>query len=181
MAMIKPWQQAVFYILIGMALAAAIFLATRPPLGAPIELTPAAPITLVIQVDGAVQNPGIYDLPTNSRVQDALEAAGGLTKNGSTTDLNLARPVKDGEKITVSSLSATTFPSNSSSIKVLLDINTATLDQLDALPGIGKTRAQAILDYRKEHGAFISMEELQNVPGITADVFSKIKDLIKVQ
>jgi competence protein ComEA len=178
---IKPWQQAVIYILIGMALAAAIFLATRPPLGTPIELTPAAPMNLLIQVDGAVQKPGVYTLPVSSRVQDAIDAAGGSTKDGSTADLNLARPLKDGEKINVSSLSAAPLLSNSPTLQTLLDINTATLDQLDSLPGIGKAKAQAILDYRKEHGSFISLEELQNVPGITVDVFAKIKDLIKVQ
>jgi competence protein ComEA len=178
---IKPWQQAVTYILIGMALVAAIFLATRPPLGAPIELTPAAPVNLLIQVDGAVQKPGVYKLPADSRVQDAIDAAGGLITDGSTADLNLARPLKDGEKIIVSSLSATPLPASSPTLQALLDINTATLDQLDSLPGIGKAKAQAILDYRKEHGSFISPEELQNVPGITADVFTKITDLIKVQ
>lgn len=181
MPSLKPWQQAVGYILIGMALAAGIFLVSRPPRGEAIILTPVATQEYLVQIDGAVQQPGVYKIAAESRVQDLIDAAGGLTDNAAVGSINLVRPVKDGERITIPATIEKQDPEKSATGTILLDINLATLDDLDALPGIGETRATAILDYRTEHGNFVTLEEIRNVPGITADVYEKIKDLVIIQ
>ncbi len=181
MPTLKPWQQAIGYILIGVILTTGIYLISRPPRGTPITLTPVAPHQVVVQVDGEVLHPGLYQLIANSRVQDAINSAGGVTSLGTTGSLNLARIIKDGEKITVPAISDSIPESSKQSSLILVDLNQATLKDLDALPGIGETRAQAIIDYRSENGSFVSVEELLQVPGISQDVFKKIKDLVIVQ
>lgn len=175
----KPWQQAIIYILTGMAIAFGLMLFTRPARGLPIQLTPVSPVTYQVQVDGNVGQPGLFSVPVGTRLGDVIQLAGGVLPGSDESTLNLARPVKDGERIFIDLAGNTT---KSVEISVgLLDINQATLKELDALPGIGEVKANAILTYRQQNGNFVSMEELLQVPGITADVYEKIKDLVKVQ
>jgi competence protein ComEA len=136
---------------------------------------PAASATgsVVVDVAGRVRRPGIVQLPAGARVVDALRAAGGAKPGVQTRSLNLARPLVDGEQIVVGlrvpavggSPGTGVTPTTGSSIAPV-NINTATAEQLDTLPGIGPVTAQAILDWRTENGSFTSVDELLEVSGI---------------
>lgn len=173
----KTWQQAVVFFLAGVIFTSIGFILASPPRGKPIILTPALPSTILVQVDGAVINPGVYTISSGSRLQDAVNSAGGLTIDARIESLNLAKRIQDGEKITIPS----TLQPEPSKDNPLIDINLATLTELDQLPGIGKTRAQAIIDYRSKEGFFTSIDGLLNVPGISADVFESIRELVTVR
>ena len=182
----RNWYWLAAFIIIGVLLGVGIlFLITRPPRGTPISLIPApsrAPLT--VYVSGEVFQAGLYSLLPGSRVNDAIQAAGGFTANADSTSINLAEILEDGEQIDVPGLiqgglsggnTRSVDPSNS-----LVDINTATLEQLDTLPGIGPIIAQEIIDFRSRNGLFASIEEINDVPGIGQATFDKIKDLITV-
>jgi len=135
--------------------------------------TAGAPAPLVVDVAGRVRRPGIVELPPGSRVVDALEAAGGPRRGVELTSLNLARPVVDGEQILVgvpgpSGVGAAAAPGAAPGAAAgpLVDLNTADLTTLETLPGVGPVTAQAILDWRVEHGGFTAVEELLEVDGI---------------
>jgi competence protein ComEA len=163
-------------ILIGLLAAAVIWLAASPPRGEPITLMPTpTPGLITVHVSGAVLTPGVYSLPAGSRVEDAVLAAGGFAPGAEEDGLNLAAEVADGQKVDVPGIVSTSHVNAGR-----VNINTATADELDALPGIGPTTAQAIVDYRLEHGNFASIQEIQNVPGIGPATYDKIKDYITV-
>ena len=119
---------------------------------------------LVVDVAGAVRRPGLHELAPGTRIADALAAAGGITAKADTTALTLAAPIADRQQIVVP-----TAP---------LDLNSASLEQLDALPGIGPATAQKILDYRQAHGSFHSLAELDAVPGIGQGRIEQLKGLV---
>jgi competence protein ComEA len=133
---------------------------------------PSAGTLVVVDVAGKVRKPGIVELPSGSRVVDALDAAGGAKHGVDTSTLNLARLLVDGEQIVVGVDTPALPPSAASSggstgtAITPVNLNTATLEQLDTLPGIGPVTAQAIVDWRSENGAFTSVDELLEVSGI---------------
>ena len=145
---------------------------------------------IVVDVEGKVRRPGVVHVPKGARVIDALEAAGGVLPGTNTAMLNLARVLTDGEQILVgiSPPPGATPPPGStpasgasgSAPPGQLDLNTATLDQLEELPGIGPVLAQRILDYRTTHGQFTSVDELLEVSGIGDQRFAELKDLVRV-
>jgi competence protein ComEA len=155
---------------------------------APVRVaTPKPPAAelLVIDVAGAVRRPGLYRLPSRSRIDDAIAAAGGPTAKAQLDTVNLAAPIADGEQIVVpergaagANAAAASPPAAGSTPTAPLDLNTATLEQLEALPGIGPVTAQKILDYRQSHGAFHSVTELQGVPGIGPAHMAQLKGLV---
>lgn len=138
---------------------------TEPALEAIEASTPAA---LVVHVVGAVRRPGLYRLREGSRIADAVARAGGATRRADVSLVNLAAPVADGAQVVVPlrAPSGAGGPAAPASPAGPLHLNTATLEQLDELPGIGPSTAQKILDFRDEHGAFTSVDELDAVPGI---------------
>jgi competence protein ComEA len=147
----------------------------------------SAPAEVVVDVAGKVRRPGIVVLPAGARVADALKAAGGLRPAADTTGLNLARPLQDGEQVlvglaAVTAPPATTAPdpSATSGTPILVNLNTATMEQLDTLPGIGPVTAQSILDWRAEHTAFSSVDELLEVDGIGDATLADLRDLVTV-
>jgi competence protein ComEA len=142
----------------------------------------SAPKLLVVDVAGDVRRPGLYRLPAGSRVDAAIAAAGGATRKAELDAVNLAAPVADGEQVVVPGRgagggAAVSSPAGSSP-SAPLDLNSATLEQLEALPGIGPVTAQKILDYRQQHGAFHSVDELQGVPGIGPSHMAQLKGLV---
>ncbi|HEU5478149.1 MAG TPA: ComEA family DNA-binding protein [Gaiellaceae bacterium] len=152
------------------------------PLRASAPARPAGAKLLVVDVAGAVRRPGLYNLRAGSRINDAIAAAGGATAKAQLDAVNLAAPVADGEQVVVprrgAVAAAAGAPAAGSSPSAPLDLNTATLEQLDELPGIGPVTAQKILDYRQEHGAFHSVAELEGVPGIGAGRLAQLKGLV---
>ncbi len=154
--------------------------------------------TVTVYVCGAVVNEGVYELPAGSRLSDALRAAGGYDANALHGYVNLAKLVEDGERVyfpdyqefeelglvpmsgdsTESASNETAGDSISSGGKV--NINTADVEQLKSLPGIGDTKAADIIAYREEHGSFGSIEDIQNVNGIGESTYNRISSYITV-
>lgn len=158
---------------------------------APASGSPAAAASsVVVHVLGKVRRPGVITLPAGSRVAEAIKAAGGVRPGAKTGDLNLARKLVDGEQIPVgvrrpASASAAVSPPPDASggpgaPASPLDLNTATADQLDDLPGVGPVLAQRIVAYRTQHGGFRSVEQLQEVSGIGARRFADLKPMVRV-
>lgn len=134
-----------------------------------MQSNPAGAATIVVDVKGNVVSPGVYTLPAGSRVQDAIEAAGGFCSEEDSLQVNLAKKLTDGEMILIG-----TGPQQ------LININTASPEELDSLPGIGEVLAGRIVQYREEYGSFYTVDDLKNVQGIGNALFEKLKDLITV-
>jgi competence protein ComEA len=139
---------------------------------------------VVVDVVGAVRRPGLYRLTEGARVADALARAGGATARAQLDLVNLAAPISDGEQIVVPLRGAAPTAAGGASGGATgatagpVHLNTATLEQLDALPGVGPVTAQKILDYRQEHGAFGSVDELDAIPGIGPARLEQLRDLV---
>lgn len=143
--------------------------------------------TVIVDVAGKVRHPGIVTLPLGSRVVDALKAAGGVRSPVDLTVLNLARELVDGEQLLVGLAPAPDVPPSvavpgvaPSGPVVPINLNTATMVELDTLPGVGPVTAQAILDWRTEHGGFSSVDELLEVNGIGEATLADLRDLVTV-
>jgi competence protein ComEA len=136
---------------------------------------------LFVHVVGAVRHPGLYRLAQGSRVADAVARAGGATRKAQLELVNLAAPIADGEQIVVPRRSAAGVAAQGGAGTAPtgpVHLNTATLEQLDALPGVGPVTAQKILDYRQKHGAFGSVDELDAIPGIGPARLDGLRDLV---
>ena|SRR5215207_9914402 len=142
--------------------------------------------TVVVHVAGAVRRPGVYRMRGTARVDDAVGRAGGATRRADLSQVNLAAQVEDGRQVLVPKRMPAAAPGGSSTATapatpgVPLNINTATLEQLDELDGIGPTTAQNILDYREENGGFGSVDELGEVPGIGDVRLASLREQVRV-
>jgi competence protein ComEA len=134
--------------------------------------------TLIVQVVGAVAEPGVYEVPVDSRVMDAVALAGGLATNADPASLNLARIVQDGEQIIVGATGDTRSRRATSSLAGKVNINTATAQDFETLPRIGATLAERIVAYRDQHGPFAGLESLLEVPGIGDLTLAGMRDKI---
>ncbi|MBD2893698.1 hypothetical protein amrb99_26200 [Actinomadura sp. RB99] len=147
------------------------------------------PASVVVHVLGKVKHPGVVTLPSGSRVEEAIKAAGGVRPGAGTGTLNLARKLVDGEQIPVGVRLPSPAPGTpppgqpppgSAAPGTPVDLNTATAEQLDQLPGVGPVLAQRIVDYRTQHGGFRSVDQLQDVDGIGARRFADLKPMVRV-
>ena len=173
-------------VLFGLCSAGLVLLISRPNPGQAVLLRPPpTPIPLVINIDGAVENPGVYTLPVHSRVQDAVQAAGGFTEEACPGSVNLAALLEDGSHIYIPALMiGESEPDNlggsalglspEGEIIPLVNINQAGVEELVKLPGIGPVTAEKIILYRQEH-LFTKVEEIQKVPGIGPATFEELK------
>lgn len=153
------------------------------------------PSTIGVYVCGAVETPGVVELPEGARIADAIAAAGGFSANADARLLNLAQRLSDGEQITVLTANeAEAILGDDPAVRARkllgqedgaaadgkVNLNLADEEELKTLPGIGEAKAAAIVQYRKTNGAFARIEDVCNVPGIKGSVFEKIKDRITV-
>ncbi len=142
---------------------------------------------LVVHLCGAVNNPGVYELEIDSRIIDGINKAGGFTEDASRDSLNLAMELTDGSRVYVPTVDEAVKEEQPQYVftgkepeNKKVNINTADADELTTLSGIGKTRAEAVIEYRQQHGPFKSTEEIMNVSGIGKASFEKLKDEITV-
>ncbi len=190
----KPWQQTLAGFLLGLVVVGSILLVVSPQRGQPIalvtrtpKLTPdpsATPKLIRIHVTGAVNLPGVYNLPDTARLEDAILAAGGLLESADPQSLNLAANLLDGQRLYIPSTSDVTLTPNDKGSQVdipsIVNINTASLAELDSLPGIGEVKAQAIVTYRQQNGLFTALEDLLKVEGISQSLYEKLEGLISI-
>ena len=138
---------------------------------------------IYIDVKGAVKNPGVYKLESDSRLFQVIQLAGGLREDADQNAINFSVILKDQDVVYVPTYDEE-YPNISTSIDSqiggVININTATLEQLESLPGIGPSTAQKIIDYRTDNGSFVAIEDIMNVSGIGETTFAEIKDLITV-
>ena len=137
---------------------------------------------VVVDVVGAVRRPGLYRLAHGSRIADAVTRAGGATSKADLAQVNLAAPLADGEQVVVPRRGPAGVVgvgvSSGTTTAAPVQLSTATLEQLESLPGVGPVMAQKILDYRQAHGAFQSVDELDAVPGIGPKRLDQLRDLV---
>src|SRR5919201_2206105 len=157
-----------------------------PPPGAGLGAMGTSAARVVVHVVGAVRQPGLYRLSRGSRIADAIARAGGATPKAALAQVNLAAPLADGEQVVVPARGqAALVPAGGGASSGAggaaagpVQLSTATLEQLDTLPGIGPATAQKILDYRTKHGAFSSVDALDAVPGICPKRLEQLRDLV---
>lgn len=151
-----------------------------------ITISPAPESTIVVSIEGAVATPGTVELPAGARLSDAVKAAGGLLETADLTNLNKAGRVNDGETITIPSRALEVSPVPGASpvsqadTSGLLNINTATVAQLDTLPGVGPVIAQRIVDFREFYGPFTSVDQLAQVTGISPNMVERLRPLVTI-
>lgn len=150
------------------------------------------PAFCCVYVCGAVVNPGVYTLPADARICDALEAAGGFHETAAKEAVNLAEKIQDAEQIcipTVEELASEEAAGEASAVYESapgigsdgrVNLNTATKEELMTIPGIGSSKAESILAYRMEHGCFADVKDIMKIAGIKEGIFEKIKDSITV-
>ena len=145
--------------------------------------------TITVEIKGAVNKPDVYILDENSIINDLIALAGGVTESADLKSINRAKKLQNHEMIYIadkneesnnSSVSVNTSSGSSSQSEILVDINTATTEQLKTLNGIGDSKAKSIIEYRDQNGGFKSIEEIKNVTGIGDKMFEKVKDKITV-
>jgi competence protein ComEA len=192
-------------VLVAVAVAASVLLVWWLLTGRPKTSEPVAPLALastssaepaaaassgaplIVDVVGKVRQPGIVTLPKGSRVYEAIQAAGGLEGRVDTTSLNMARELTDGEQVLVGlepadpgAAAPGAAPGASAPAGAKVNLNTATLEQLDTLPGVGPVTAQAILAWRESHGRFGSVDDLLDVKGIGDATLAELRELVVV-
>jgi competence protein ComEA len=151
---------------------------------AAVDVAPTAPRSVVVHVVGAVRRPGLYHLRTGSRIADAVRRAGGTTRKADLESINLAAPLEDGlqvvvpRKVSAPAPGSALLPGAPAEPAGPVHLNTATLEQLDTLPGVGPVTAQKIVDWRSANGAFRSVDDLDAIPGIGPARIEQLRDLV---
>ncbi|WP_246075032.1 ComEA family DNA-binding protein [Nonomuraea terrae] len=158
----------------------------RPqPLPPPTPIVPATPsptAKVTVHVAGKIRKPGVYLLPSGARVTDAIAAAGGVSRGASIGGLNLARRLIDGEQIVVGAKQQPAAPGSPvvDPASTVLDLNSATAEQLEQLPGVGEVLAARIVEFRTSRGGFTAVDQLREVSGIGPKTFEEIKPKVRI-
>lgn len=195
---VGPLATAVVLVVLALGIGLGSRLLSSSPVAAPAPVTAAAPepeveppttapSTVVVDVAGAVARPGLFHLAAGSRVADAIAAAGGPTEEADLRAVNQARTLSDGEQVLVPRhgevvVPAPSPPRGGGSTKAAgpVDLNRATAEELDALPGVGPSTAEAIVEWRNRNGRFRSVDDLLEVPGIGPAKLERLRDLVTV-
>jgi len=161
-------------------------LVTTTTAAAPMSSAASPPEDLVVAVAGKVRRPGLVRVPPGSRVADALDAAGGVLPGVDLSGVNLARKMSDGEQVAVgvppapdAAPAAGGAPGAAGTDQAPLDLNAATVEQLDALPGVGPVTAQRIVDWRTRNGRFATVDQLREVEGIGERRLGQLRELVR--
>jgi competence protein ComEA len=201
----KSWQIMIFGILIGLLTSGLIILIASPKQGEPIALSPPpsptntpkpkpteTPLPITVQISGEIVDPGVYTLADSSRVSDLITMAGGLTDKADPTRINYAAIINDGDYIYIAG-EEEIFPSTSRDTTINLptedsddfvyplNLNEATQEALESLPGIGEVKAAAIIAYRDLIGGFTTVDELIYVNGIGPATLDSIRDYLVIE
>lgn len=188
----KPGLRVLLAIGVLAAAAAAFFVWRSQPSPQPLPPlpTPIAPATpsrttttkVTVHIAGKIRKPGVYLLPSGARVTDAVTAAGGVSRGATTGPLNLARRLIDGEQIVVGATTAPAAPGSplTDPAAAILDLNSATPDQLEQLPGVGEVLAARIAEFRTAHGGFTTIDQLREVSGIGPRKFEDLKSKVRI-
>ena len=201
----KPWLMISAVLLIGLLSAGLIVLIAQPRQGVAISLSPPptatptglpiptrTPEPILVQIGGAVQSPGVYPLLSGSRSEDLIEAAGGLTADADLDRINWVALLRDGayfycpipnEPIPETAINAAGNAAGDAEtgISYPINLNAASQEELESLPGIGPSKAADILSYRDSHGPFSTLEDLANVPGIGAATVESLKEFLIIE
>ncbi|HOR18308.1 MAG TPA: helix-hairpin-helix domain-containing protein [Brevefilum sp.] len=200
----KPWMLILAGVLIGLLATGAILLISQPERGVPITLSPpptpthtplpkptATSVPIQVLIKGEIVNPGTYTMDRETRLSDLIELAGGLTEKADAVRVNDAFLLRDGDYFYIP-LAGESIPEtarnapgnnpldNPAYFDYPLDLNTASKEALESLPGIGPAKATDIVDYREQHGPFESIDELLNVPGIGPTIFESIREYLTI-
>lgn len=198
----KQFHQTIFGLLIGLLAAGLILIIAKPNFGEPITLAPAptvtetsvpeptkTPVPILAQINGEINTPGIYEMSQNSRLSDLISAAGGLTTNADERYINLALLIRDGDYFFIPSEDqeipeiARNSPNNffvgqDDLFQYPININEATQEDLESLPGIGPAKAVDILEYRQMVGSFTALEDLLEISGIGPATLEALSDYL---
>ena len=201
----KSWLKLIYGLLLGLLLGGVILLIAKPATGDAIALIPApsatpsrqpsptkTPEPILVQISGKVVSPGIYSLQQDARLQDLIDLAGGLAADADKNRVNGAALLRDGDYFYIPGVdetipeTAANSPVNlnvdlDSEYDYPLDLNTATQEALESLPGIGPTKAEDIIAYRDLHGRFTSVDELSNVSGIGEVTVESLREYLYVE
>ncbi|QRN83783.1 helix-hairpin-helix domain-containing protein [Chloroflexota bacterium] len=199
----KPWLLLLSGLLIGLLAAGLILLIAQPRQGVPITLLPAptatttglplptrTPEPILVQIGGAVHSPGVYSLNADARLEDLIVAAGNLTSDADLDRINVTMKLQDGEyyylpavneDIPETAANAPGYIASDNGFSYPLNLNTATQEELESLPGIGPSKAEDILIYREQHGPFATLDDLVNVSGIGDATVESLRDYLVVE
>lgn len=179
---------ALVVVLVAVAAFAVLQVPRRPALQVVSPASSPTPVAIKVHVVGAVLSPGVYQLAADARAGDAVDAAGGPSSAADLVAMNLAVPLRDGQQVVVpergtAAMAAQVTPVLASQPQAAgkLNLNTASRQELEALPGIGPVTAQKLLDYRQTRGAFVSVDELKDAKLVNSSTFEKVKGLVEVR
>jgi competence protein ComEA len=181
---IWSWMRVLVLAMFSAAVVATIivvYLDWRTPVR--VTIAPGVPGAIEVAIDGGIATPGVVTLPAGSRLQDVVAAAGGFTSDADTSGLNLAARIGDGERVTIPRRGAasTNVPPGATpngAADSLIDINTASVAELDLLPGIGPVIAQRIVEFRDANGPFTDIAQLAEIEGISTEMVDELRPLV---
>lgn len=178
----KTWQHVTLGILIGLLLGGVLLLLIDTRQGEPIQLVTLTPKAFIeVNVVGSVVSPGVYQLRPGQRVYDAIAIAGGASDLADLNRLNLAAFLDDGQRVYVPSSETSGDAASPPSTGQPINLNAASLGELMGLPGIGETKAQAIMDYRDNLGSYSSLDQLLEVDGISQNLLEELRPLLTIE
>jgi|Deesub1362A_J573_1020465.scaffolds.fasta_scaffold03600_1 competence protein ComEA len=186
---LKKVAQFTAGLLIGLLAAGVVLLVQSKPLGEPIELLPPpTPPPIRVHICGAVARPGVVVLPPGAILAEAIEAAGGPLPGADLHAVNLANPLRDGDRICLTNPATRTAspqldplaPTQTPADRLLIDINQAPAEELETLPGIGPVLAANIIEFRRRNGPFQTVDQLLDVPGIGPQKLEAIRPFVTI-